>query len=110
MLVYMFTCINTMAPVFPAGWLLLCHCVYTSKHIDLHVIRSADYSQGGDGHRNRQPRRHRAKGDMETTHSQTTPRVSVIIPCYNTAQLVAQCLDSVFAQTFRDFEALLVND
>src|ERR1700690_852759 len=47
---------------------------------------------------------------MDTTHSQATPRVSVIIPCYNTAQLVAQCLDSVFAQTFRDFEAIVVND
>ena len=50
------------------------------------------------------------KGDLETTRSQATPRVSVIIPCYNTAQLVAQCLDSVFAQTFRDFEAIVVND
>jgi glycosyltransferase involved in cell wall biosynthesis len=47
---------------------------------------------------------------METTHAQAAPRVSVIIPCYNTAQLVAQCLDSVFAQTFRDFEAIVVND
>lgn len=47
---------------------------------------------------------------METTHSQVIPRVSVIIPCYNTALLLAQCLDSVFAQTFRDFEAIVVND
>jgi glycosyltransferase involved in cell wall biosynthesis len=47
---------------------------------------------------------------MERTHSQATPRISVIIPCYNTAQLVAKCLDSVFAQTFRDFEAIIVND
>ena len=38
------------------------------------------------------------------------PRVSVIIPSYNTASLIATCLDSVFAQTFRDFEALVVND
>lgn len=47
---------------------------------------------------------------METICSQATARVSVIIPCYNTAQLVARCLDSVFAQTFRDFEAIVVND
>src|SRR6202142_1303325 len=47
---------------------------------------------------------------METMHSQATPRVSVLIPCYNTAHLVAQCLDSVSAQTFRDFEAIVVND
>ena len=36
--------------------------------------------------------------------------VSVIIPSYNTAHLIAACLDSVFAQTFRDFEAIVVND
>ncbi len=38
------------------------------------------------------------------------PRVSVIIPSYNTAHLIAGCLDSVFAQGFRDFEVIVVND
>jgi len=38
------------------------------------------------------------------------PRVSVIIPSYKTAHLIATCLDSVFAQTFTDFEAMVVND
>jgi len=42
-------------------------------------------------------------------------KVSVIIPAYNTAHLIAACLDSVFAQTFHDleaidFEAIVVND
>ena len=41
---------------------------------------------------------------------QTIPRVSVIIPCYNTAGLVGLCLDSVFAQTYQDFEVVVVND
>ena len=38
------------------------------------------------------------------------PRVSVIIPCYNTAEFVAETLDSVLAQTYRDFEVVVVND
>jgi glycosyltransferase involved in cell wall biosynthesis len=38
------------------------------------------------------------------------PRVSVIVPSYNTASLIANCLDSVFAQTFSDFEVIVVND
>jgi glycosyltransferase involved in cell wall biosynthesis len=47
---------------------------------------------------------------METKQSQIAPRVSAIIPCYNTAALISRCLDSVFAQTFRDFEVIVVND
>src|SRR3954463_33348 len=39
-----------------------------------------------------------------------TPRVSVIMPSYNTAPLIGRCLDSVFEQTFQDFEVVLVND
>lgn len=38
------------------------------------------------------------------------PIVSVIIPCYNQAQYLAECLDSVMAQTFQDFEVIVVND
>jgi glycosyltransferase involved in cell wall biosynthesis len=40
----------------------------------------------------------------------TLPLVSVIIPSYNTAGLIANCLDSVFAQSFTDFEVIVVND
>ncbi len=39
-----------------------------------------------------------------------TPKVSVIIPTYKTAQFIATCLDSVFAQTYKDLEAVVVND
>lgn len=47
---------------------------------------------------------------MENQQPQTGPRVSIIIPSYNTAHLIAACLDSVFAQAFQDFEAIVVND
>lgn len=36
--------------------------------------------------------------------------ISVVIPCYNQEKYVAECLDSVLAQTFPDFEAIVVND
>jgi glycosyltransferase involved in cell wall biosynthesis len=44
------------------------------------------------------------------TAANATPKVSVIIPSYNTAPLIARCLDTVMAQTFQDFEAIVVND
>lgn len=37
-------------------------------------------------------------------------KISVIIPVYNTQAYLEKCLDSVFAQTFQDFEAVIVND
>ena len=47
---------------------------------------------------------------MPPAHTQTPPKVSVIIPSYKTADLIAACLQSAFAQTYSDFEAIVVND
>jgi glycosyltransferase involved in cell wall biosynthesis len=40
----------------------------------------------------------------------TMPKVSVIIPVYNGQEYIAATLETVFAQTFRDFEVIVVDD
>lgn len=40
----------------------------------------------------------------------TTPKVSVIIPLNNKAPYITKALDSVKAQTFADYECLIIND
>lgn len=37
-------------------------------------------------------------------------RVSVIVPVYQVEAYLAKCLDSILAQTFTDFELILVDD
>jgi len=37
-------------------------------------------------------------------------KVSIIIPVYNVAEYLPQCLDSVIEQTLKDIEIICVND
>jgi glycosyltransferase involved in cell wall biosynthesis len=41
---------------------------------------------------------------------QVTPRISIIIPAYNVEPFLAETLASAQRQTFRDFEAIIVDD
>src|SRR5688572_7418200 len=46
----------------------------------------------------------------QTVHSDTPPTVSVIIPAYNAAKYIGEALNSVFDQTFRSHESIVIND
>jgi CDP-glycerol glycerophosphotransferase len=39
-----------------------------------------------------------------------TPRISVVVPFYNNADVLGDCLASIAAQTFRDLEVIMVDD
>jgi glycosyltransferase, family 2 len=38
------------------------------------------------------------------------PKISVIVPVYNTEKWLRRCVDSILAQTYTDFELLLIDD
>jgi glycosyltransferase involved in cell wall biosynthesis len=38
------------------------------------------------------------------------PRVSIILPVYNSEKYLHKCINSILAQTFSDFELIIVND
>lgn len=38
------------------------------------------------------------------------PKISVIVPVYNVSEYIAECIQSLFMQTFQDFEIIVVDD
>jgi glycosyltransferase involved in cell wall biosynthesis len=52
-------------------------------------------------------------GEMTAYHAVRAgepPAVSIIMPAYNAARFISEALDSVVAQTFTDYETIVVND
>lgn len=41
---------------------------------------------------------------------QPSPKVSILVPCYNVKDYVEQCLESLRNQTLRDIEVIMIND
>jgi len=48
--------------------------------------------------------------DREASSADSQPLVSVVTPFFNTADYLAECIESVLAQTHRDFEYILLNN
>ena len=45
-----------------------------------------------------------------SANTENAPAVTVVIPAYNASRYIGQALDSVKAQTFTDYEVIVVND
>ena len=42
--------------------------------------------------------------------NQNDPLISVIVPCYNQGQYLDEAVDSILAQTYQNFEIIIIND
>ena len=38
------------------------------------------------------------------------PKVTFIVPCYNLAHVLPECVNSILSQSFSDFEVLIMDD
>ena len=38
------------------------------------------------------------------------PDITVVVPVYNVEQYLSRCVDSILAQTYMDFDLILVDD
>ncbi|MGA9982456.1 MAG: glycosyltransferase family 2 protein, partial [Acidobacteriaceae bacterium] len=47
---------------------------------------------------------------MAAGNSQKTPKVSVVLTTYKRAHLLRETIDSILAQSFRDFELVISDD
>lgn len=46
----------------------------------------------------------------ESENRDNQPKISVIVPVFNVEKYLRRCIDSILAQTFTDFEVLLIDD
>ena len=44
------------------------------------------------------------------TKQKKSPEISIIVPVYKVEKYLNECIDSILAQTFTDFELILVDD
>ena len=47
---------------------------------------------------------------IKNVEKMDNPKISVIVPVYNVERYLRRCIDSILAQTFTDFELLLIDD
>jgi glycosyltransferase involved in cell wall biosynthesis len=60
--------------------------------------------------REREPQSRARAGDGAALHGGAQPEVSIVLPTYQRAELIGRAIRSVLAQTYADFELLVVDD
>ena len=52
----------------------------------------------------------RAAGNVRSAGGRSAPEITVVIPAFNAGRTIGAALQSVFAQTFTDYEVIVVDD
>ena len=100
-----------------AAWLdirvIPCRMVKTSKYYDKLIpenVRASRNAVENAAGKETADRLLDLKAELLEKASKMLPEVSLIISVYNVETYIDQCMKSIVSQTFRNFEAILIND
>jgi len=97
--------------IFINRWQISGHPLPVKDAVENQTDTIESHSKKPDGYP-RQEIQHKfeASAKAECSKNQKTPKLSVIISCYNCEKFLAECIESVQEQTLQDWELFLLDD
>jgi glycosyltransferase involved in cell wall biosynthesis len=77
---------------------------------NLGLVIARAYDEQAERDRESVIRRSRTSGRENSATNGARPTVAVVVPCYNHARFVKRAIESVFSQTYRQIELVVIDD
>ena len=77
---------------------------------NLGLVIAQAYGEHADRDRDMVIQRSSRAGPREQSTNAARPTVAVVVPCYNHARFVTHAIESVFSQTYRQIELVVIDD
>ncbi|HEX3631223.1 MAG TPA: glycosyltransferase [Casimicrobiaceae bacterium] len=83
---------------------------FSTFRYNLGLVIARAHAEQAQRDRDSAIRRFRMSGGQASTTNGARPAVAVVVPCYNHARFVERAIESVFSQTYRQIEVVVVDD